>query len=86
MIPRLVDGALQFVAQLREPFEPLLVGESLILCMFQWHRVSDQPPQLVIALINLNEFGANFIPVPAPASCRMTHRGRCGKLQIAPLH
>ena len=40
MIARLVDRGLQFVAQLRQPLESLLVGEGLIQSDFHSHRVS----------------------------------------------
>ena len=61
MVASLINGVLQLLAQLCEPIEPLLISESLSRCVFQWHRVSDPPPKLVIALIN---FGASSIPIP----------------------
>jgi len=37
VVASLIDGRLKLLAQLREPLEPLLVGEILIQRVFQGH-------------------------------------------------
>ena len=69
MIAGLIDRRLELVAQLGQPFEPLLVRQILVERGFGPHRVS-MAERIGDSAINIEENPANGIPefaVPQPA-------------------
>ena len=41
MIACLIDSRLQFITELRQTFQPLLIGEAFIQCVFERHCVPE---------------------------------------------
>jgi hypothetical protein len=46
MVARAIDSCLQLVTELRETFQPLLIGQSFIHRVFERHGVSESPPRI----------------------------------------
>ena len=82
MIARLIDSRLQLVAELRQTFEPLLIGQRVIQRVLERHGVS------VNGLRVHQKVGALFNRIGRKRHTAARHASmdvvNCGKLQGAP--